>query len=313
MEYDSLFKQLLKAFFQYFMELMFPNEAQRIQWELIEFLDTEEHAQTDEGQSFHRNADLVVKVATFNGADELFLIHVEIENPWRGNFPARMFEYSMLIRLRHRLPIFPIALCPERGTKPFEVESYREEIFGHELLTYNYFHIGLSGLSVANYWSDDNPVSWAFSALMDRGDKDKIQLMIECYRRIHESGLEDNEKSLLVNFTRTYNQLTPAEAATLRERLDGASNQGVREMEYSYFGQARQEGWQEGQQEGQQEGRQEGMHLMLLEMLQEKFGELPLVITDQVRAIESQDELTTLATRVRHAESLADLGLNGTA
>jgi flagellar biosynthesis/type III secretory pathway protein FliH len=84
-------------------------------------------------------------------------------------------------------------------------------------------------------------------------------------------------------------------------------------MEYSYFGQARQEGWQEGQQEGQQEGRQEGMHLMLLEMLQEKFGELPLVITDQVRAIESQDELTTLATRVRHAESLADLGLNGTA
>jgi hypothetical protein len=29
MEYDSLFKQLLKGFFQYFMELMFPNEAQR--------------------------------------------------------------------------------------------------------------------------------------------------------------------------------------------------------------------------------------------------------------------------------------------
>jgi flagellar biosynthesis/type III secretory pathway protein FliH len=151
---------------------------------------------------------------------------------------------------------------------------------------------------------------------MDRGDEDKIQRLEICYHRIYESGLTDDEKSLLVNFTRTYNRLAPEEAATLRERLDGASNQGVREMEYSYFGQARQarqEGWQEGQQEGQQEGRQEGMHLMLLEMLQEKFGELPLVITDQVRAIESQDELTTLATRVRHAESLADLGLNGTA
>jgi hypothetical protein len=174
MEYDSLFKQLLKGFFQYFMELMFPNEAQRIQWESIEFLDTEEHAQTDEGQSFHRNADLVVKVATLNGADELFLIHVEIENPWRETLRYRMFEYFMFVRLRHRLPVFPIALCPERRTKPFEVESYREEIFGHELLTYNYFHIGLSGLSVADYWSDDNPVSWAFSALMDRGDEDKI-------------------------------------------------------------------------------------------------------------------------------------------
>ncbi len=87
----------------------------------------------------------------------------------------------------------------------------------------------------------------------------------------------------------------------LRERLDGASNQGVREMEYSYFGQARQQ------------GIQQGMHLLLLELLQERFGELPPVITDQVRAIESQDELTTLATKVLNAESLEDLGLNGTA
>ena len=163
MEYDSLFKQLLKGFFQSFMELFYPHVAQRIQWESIEFLDAEEHSQTAEGQSFHRNADLVVKVATFNGADELFLIHVEIENPWREALQARMFEYFMLIRLSHRLPIFPIALCPERRTKPFEVETYREEIFGHELVTYNYFHIGLAGLSVADYWSDDNPVSWAKS------------------------------------------------------------------------------------------------------------------------------------------------------
>jgi hypothetical protein len=59
-----------------------------IQWESIEFLDAEEHSQTAEGQSFHRNADLVVKVATLNGADELFLIHVEIENPWRWELPS---------------------------------------------------------------------------------------------------------------------------------------------------------------------------------------------------------------------------------
>ena len=87
MEYDSLFKQLLKTFFQSFMELFFPEETQRIQWESIEFLDTEEHAQTDEGQSFHRNADLIVKVGAIDGEEELVLIHVEIENPWRGKLP----------------------------------------------------------------------------------------------------------------------------------------------------------------------------------------------------------------------------------
>ena len=75
-------------------------------------------------------------------------------------------------------------------------------------------------------------------------------------------------------------------------------------MEYSYFGKLRQEGIQEGLQ---------GMHFILLEMLQVKFGELPPVITDQVKAIESREELTTLATKARNAESLADLGLNGAA
>ena len=67
--------------------------------------------------------------------------------------------------------------------KPFGVESYPEEIFGHELLTYNYFHIGQ-----------------------------------EPY-------------------------------------------QEVREMEYSYFGNVRQEGREEGLQ---------GMPLIVLEMLQVK-------------------------------------------
>ena len=208
MEYDSLFKQLLKTFFQSFMELFFPKEAQRIQWESIEFLDTEEQAQTDAGQSFHRDADLVVKVQTIDGEEEVVLIHVEIENPWRETFRDRMFEYFMLIKLRHRLPIFPIAICPERRSKPFGIESYRETIFGHELLSYNYFHIGVRGLLVTDYWSDDSPVSWAFSSLMDKGGEDKIQRLITCYHRIYESGLEDDEKSLLLNFSRTYNQLT---------------------------------------------------------------------------------------------------------
>lgn len=39
----------------------------------------------------------------------------------------------------------------------------------------------------------------------------------------------------------------------------------------------------------------------------------PPVTTDKVKAIELQEELAALATKVIHAESLADLGLNGTA
>jgi hypothetical protein len=54
-----------------------------------------------------RFVDLIAKVATKEGEPELILIHVDIEHPWRSTFPYRMFEYYALLRLRHRLPVFP--------------------------------------------------------------------------------------------------------------------------------------------------------------------------------------------------------------
>lgn len=212
MEYDVLFKQLLKTFFRPFMELFFPQVAARIRWDSIEFLDKEEHAQaaegSDESQAFSRITDVVVKAATLDGNAEEFLIHVEVEHPWRSTFPFRMFEYFVLLWLRHHLSVFPIAICPERRVKPFEVESYREGRFGHETLVYGYFHLGLEGLSVKDWWREDNPVSWAFSAFMEKGERDKVQLMVACFRRIYESALTDSEKILLLDFIRTYYCIT---------------------------------------------------------------------------------------------------------
>lgn len=80
-------------------------------------------------------------------------------------------------------------------------------------------------------------------------------------------------------------------------------------MELSYYGKVAQQ----AKQEGRHEGRQEGMHLILLQQLQNKFGELPRSTMDRVKAIQSQEELTALATKVLAAESLADLGLDGAA
>jgi hypothetical protein len=81
---------------------------------------------------------------------------------------------------------------------------------------------------------------------MDRGDEAKIEQMSACYRRIYESEYEDDEKILLLNFIRTYYQLTPDESTAFDERLGQEVNREVREMEYSYFGKVRQEGRQEG-------------------------------------------------------------------
>jgi hypothetical protein len=298
MQYDQLFKRLLKTFFRFFIELFFPEVFAQIRWDAIEFLDKEEQAQDTESQSFSRLSDVMVKVTTVDGEME-FIIHVEVENPWRSSFPSRMFEYFALFWLRHTLPIFPIAVLPERRIKPFEFESYGQSLFGHEILTYNYFHIGLPGLSVDDYWRDDNPVSWAFSAFMERGNRDKIQLMGECFRRVYQSPFTDAEKTLLLDFIRTYYQLTTDEAEAFEALLRQQTYQEVREMELSYYGKM-------AQQEAQEEVKQ-----VLLEQLTTKFGELASDTVSCVRAIQSRDELRLLAKKVLTANSLTELGLNG--
>ena len=313
MEYDVLFKRLLKTFFRFFMELFFPKIASQLQWESIEFLDKEEHSQPpqeQEGQSFRRAADIVVKVVTLEGEQKL--IHIEVEHPWRRSFPFRMYEYFTLLRASHGLPVFSIAIVPKRRIKPFEIETYREAIFGHQTLLFGYFHLGLSGLVLDEYWSDTNPVSWAFSAFMKKGNRNPVQLMMTCFRHINESALKDNEKLLLLDFIRTYYQLTADEDAEFRVLLRQEINREVREMELSYYGKMTQEATQQGLQRGIQQGIQQGMHLMLLQLLQTKFGALSQEATGRIEAIQSQDELTALAKKALIAKSLADLGLDGT-
>ena len=146
---------------------------------------------------------------------------------------------------------------------------------------------------------------------MDRGNQDKIQMMGECYRRVYESSHSDDEKILLLDFIRTYYQLSANEVEGFQRLLRQGTYQEVREMELSYYGKLAQEATEEGLQRGIQQGIQQGIQLTLLQQLEIKFGELPQTTVNRITAIQSQDELTALATQVLTASSLADLGLDG--
>ena len=293
MEYDQLFKILLKTFFKQFIELFFPEVAPRLDWLEIEFLEQEKFTDIPAGAS--RYVDVVAKVATKEGEPELILVHVDVEHPWRSTFPFRMFEYYALLRLRHRLPVFPIAILPERKIKGFEPETYSEGLFGHEFLSFNYFHIGLKGILVDDYWDDDNPISWGFASLMDSGERERALLLIECYRRVKDSSLNEAEKSVLLNFIVTCFQLTPDEETDFQRLLEQEEEyQEVREMRGTYFDKL----------------ERQGMQKILTRQLQAKFGPLPQEVVDKVQKIESENELTQIAEKFITASSLAELGLD---
>ena len=66
----------------------------------------------------------------------------------------------------------------------------------------------------------------------------------------------------------------------------------------------------------ERKGRTEGALIArretLLDLLQEKFGEVPSTIVQQVEAISSKEELEQLLRKLIHANSFAEMGLDGT-
>jgi hypothetical protein len=65
----------------------------------------------------------------------------------------------------------------------------------------------------------------------------------------------------------------------------------------------------EARQEGRHAGRVEGMRILLLQLLEQRFGSLPPQVRRKVRALSSAKRLEELAKRVLVAESLAEMGL----
>lgn len=75
------------------------------------------------------------------------------------------------------------------------------------------------------------------------------------------------------------------------------------------FEQGVKEGLQAGRQEGIQAGRQEGQRLLILQLLQAKFGPLADERRRKLEQIEDDAILAQLATQVLTAPSLEALGL----
>ena len=67
-----------------------------------------------------------------------------------------------------------------------------------------------------------------------------------------------------------------------------------------------QKGVQQGFQQGVQQGREQGIQLGILETLDERFGDIPPSISDEVRQIEDQNQLRVLQRQAIRGTSIDD-------
>lgn len=217
----------------------------------MEFLDKELF--TDLLQGARRTVDLVARVRTTSGDPELLLVHVEVEAAPRSEFPQRMYEYHSLLRLRHRLPVLPIAMFLRPGGGQAG-GSYEEYVFGLRTIRFEYHLFVLPEIARASL-PDNNPVTHALSPLVSGHPEDPVELTLQALSGIARTGQDPARQELLGSFLGAYVPLTAEQQADLKRRLANNENREVELMTLW-----RQQGIEEGIREGVQEGMRQSIH-----------------------------------------------------
>ena len=312
MGHDQRFKEFLHAFLQDFVKLFYPHVGKRLDFENIEFLDTEVFTDLHDGR--RREADVVAKLRTRNGEPELVLIHVEVQARTEPDVRERMFEYYSLLRSRYKLPIYPIVVYLRRGKAGFAVEEYCETLFEIEILRFRYESVRLARLDAEEYLEGGGPVGAALAALMDRSRSRNLEsLRVSMLWKVVDSALDEARQFLLVDLIETYFQLSEEQKERYQRLISRKEFRKVQEVELTWAEELEEKGLKKGLERGLERGREEGLLMgkreTLLLLLTAKFGPLPESATKRVQHTDSVDELDRYLERVLVAASLAEMHL----
>lgn len=278
--HDRLFKELLYRFLPDFMWIFFPNEAERLNFATLRFLDKE-----------LRITDIVAEIETWEGVAETVIVHVEIEGRDKYLLPRRMSEYYVLLRMFRQKLVLPLALVLLPNAGGLIWQSYQEGIFGHQVLHFRYGQIGIRDLSSQTYLAENSPVAAALSVLMQPEGESPALLKLMALHKVVESDLSEGDKFFLVEFMNTY--APTGELFDPREEI----MQKLADVEMTWSERLRAESEVTGERK------------MLLRLLMLMFGDVPASLVERINTITDEAALTVLAQQILTIKRLDDLVL----
>lgn len=295
--HDRIFKEFLHRFLPEFLRLFFPEEAARLDFRTLTFLDQELLINLPE--QVLRVPDFVAEVLTLDGESEAILVHVEVEGRDRRSLAQRMFEYYSLLRILRQKKVLPLALVlqPQAGGLGWQV--YQETLFGRTLLEFHYGQVGLRDLHSEDYLGQQNPVAATLAALMQPAHLHPAEVKLAGLQGVIASDLTEGDKLFLIDVIETYlprEQLPDAGAKIMEMIVETELTWGERHQ-------------LKGKLEGELEGEIKGKIEILLRMLRHKFGLLPEAFVQELTAIDDPDVLDELSDQVLTAVTLNDITL----
>lgn len=288
---DSPWKEILEAYFPQAMQFFFPRTAALINWERPhEFLDKEFQQIARDAEQGRRYADKLVKVWHIEGEEIWLLIHIEIQAKPESNFAERMFSYNLRIFDRFGKPAISLAiLCDSDSTWRPNQYSYN---YPDTKLNFEFGTVKLWDYQTrwAELEASDNPFATVVMAHLKtqqttKKPQERKSWKFSLIRRLYEQGWLEKDIRNLYRFIDWVMILPKALEVEFWEEF----KQFEQERTMSYI----TTGERIGYERGREEGRQEGEQILVLRLLQKRFGELPeqLRLDIQILSLNQLEEL----------------------
>jgi predicted transposase YdaD len=213
---DILWKAIIEEVFEDFLMFIYPGAREIIDFSKeVQFLDKEmDQLFPPEGNHYTpKVVDKLVKLYTRNGAEELVLVHLEVQGQYNESFNERMFSYYSRIFDKYRKPITAFVIF----TEPFLVNrtnQYERNFMGTRLL-YQFNTLKISHQKDEDLLASDNPFALvvlsaktAFSRkkIKTKEERDKVlrDLKLSIVKALHNKDYPQQKINKIMKFLRFY-------------------------------------------------------------------------------------------------------------
>ncbi|WP_027849267.1 Rpn family recombination-promoting nuclease/putative transposase [Marinospirillum minutulum] len=261
---DSPWKVALQKYFKEFLQLLFTDIHDKIDWtKEHSFLDKELQQITADAQVGRRYADQLIKVYAKDGSEEWVLIHIEVQGSTEKAFAERMLTYWSRIKDRHKMKVLSLAVLADTN------RNYLPD-------TFNFHHWGLKlvfSYPIAKLidweanWqaletSDNIFAHVVMAQIKAKRVKDSELLLsskVGLIRRLFERGYSKEQVVELFNILDWMIKLPAPLELEFKTLVDQIQEEKKMPYINTFERLARQEGLQEGRQEGRQEAEERAL------------------------------------------------------
>jgi len=302
-KYDEGWKETIRSFFPQFLSFFFPSIAQHIDSSKgFEFLDKELGRISRKGLA-GRRVDTLVKAYLKDGKEQWLLIHIEVQGYPQEEFSKRMYVYNYRIFDRYNRDVVSLAVLTDEDDR-FRPGPYQFGIGDFHLeMTYPVVKL----LDYRERWEDLernlNPFSVVVMAHLKsqetrRKTQERYNWKLRLTRMLYERGYSRDEVLGLYRFIDMVIRLPEELEELYHEEI--AREEEVKGM--PYITTAERIGIRKGIQQGMLEDARE----MVLEALEERFGDVPGDVEEKVKGIEEREILKQLLRHAIRCDSLEE-------